>query len=213
MKRLLNEKQARIIIILWYLVGIAGFLIQPLRPFFQQLTPFGMLAAAVLLLYFHQPQSTKSWLIVAGIILIGFSAELIGVNTHWLFGPYEYGSTLGIKLWNTPLVIGFNWMVLVYCISAFTKNIRNHWYFPLVGATVMVVFDWLMEPVATATNMWNWGDYEIPLKNYADWFLISGFLFLMIRILKVEINNRIALILFIMQLVFFLVLNIIFRMI
>jgi len=72
----------------------------------------------------------------------------------------------------------------------------------------MVAFDWLMEPIAIANDMWYWASEVIPLKNYIDWFLVSGFLFLMIRILKVEINNRIAGFLFAMQVVFFLALNV-----
>jgi putative membrane protein len=68
-----------------------------------------------------------------------------------------------------------------------------------------------MEPVAIATDMWYWAFTDIPNKNYIDWFLVSGFLFLMIRILKVEISNRIAGILFAMQVVFFLALNILSR--
>lgn len=209
MKRLLHEKVARIIIILWYLVGIAGFSIHPLRPLFQWLTPFGMVVAAIILLYFHEPNNRKSWIIFSGIALIGYLVELIGVNTQVLFGNYEYGTALGFKLWNTPPIIGLNWLVLIYCITALTKNIRDNWYFPLVGAATMVAFDWIMEPVATATGMWSWIDGSIPAKNYIDWFMISGFLFLMIRILKIELNNRIAGILIAMQVIFFLALNLI----
>lgn len=211
MKVLLNEQVVKIIIVVWYLVGVAGFLIQSLRPLFQILTPYGMVMAAVLLLYFHEPKNLKSWIVFLGIALVGFFAELIGVNTQLLFGQYEYGNALGFKLWNTPLTIGINWLVLVYCISALARNIRDNWYFPLVGAAAMVAFDWLMEPVAIATGMWNWGGQPIPMKNYTDWFLISGFLFLLIRILKVEINNRIAGLLFVMQVVFFLALNLLIR--
>ncbi len=211
MKVLLNEQVVKISIVVWYLVGVAGFLIQPLRPLFQILTPYGMVMAAVLLLYFHEPKNLKGWIVFLGIALVGFFAELIGVNTQLLFGQYEYGNALGFKLWNTPLTIGINWLVLVYCISALARNIRDNWYFPLVGAAAMVAFDWLMEPVAVATGMWNWGGQPIPMKNYTDWFLISGFLFLLIRILKVEINNRIAGLLFAMQVVFFLALNLLIR--
>ena len=208
---LLNDRVVRMIVVLWYLVGIAGFIIQPLRPLFQQLTPFGMVMAVILLLYFHEPKNLKAWLVFAGIAVVGFVAELIGVNTQRLFGNYNYGDALGFKLWNTPLIIGLNWLVLVYCISALGKNIRDNWYFPLISAATMVAFDWLMEPVAIATGMWNWGGKDIPLKNYTDWFLISGFLFLMVRILKIEINNRIASVLFAMQVVFFLALNVLIR--
>jgi len=211
MDRMLSARAAKIVVVLWYLVGVAGFMIQPLRPLFQLLTPWGMVAAGALLMYFHEPKNLKSWLAFAGIALVGFFAELIGVNTQRLFGHYIYGEVLGFKLWNTPLTIGINWLVLVYCISALTKSIRDRWFFPLVGATAMVAFDWLMEPVAIATGMWNWPEGSIPLKNYMDWFLISGFLFLMIRILKIETNNRIAGILLLMQVVFFLVLNLLIR--
>jgi len=211
MKGLQNKQIVKIIIVVWYLVGVAGFLIQPLRPLFQILTPFGMVAAASLLMYFHEPKNPKSWIVFTGIALIGFLAELIGVNTQRLFGHYEYGNALGFKLWNTPLTIGINWLVLVYCISSLTKTIRDRWYFPFIGATAMVAFDWVMEPVAIATGMWSWPDGFIPLKNYMDWFLISGFLFLMIRILKIETKNRIAGILLVMQVVFFLALNILIR--
>ena len=207
----MNTRALTILIVVWYLVGIIGFIIQPLRQLFQQMTPFGMVLAAVLLMYFHEPKNLKSWLIFIGIVLVCFVAELIGVSTQLLFGNYKYGIALGLKLWNTPIVIGLNWMVLIYCISALTKTIRDRWYFPLVGASAMVAFDWLMEPVAIATGMWNWADGNIPTKNYMDWFLISGFLFLMIRILKVEFNNRFAGLLFAMQVVFFLALNIVTR--
>jgi putative membrane protein len=59
--------------------------------------------------------------------------------------------------------------------------------------------------------MWSWANDQIPLKNYTDWFLISGFIFLMIRILKIEITNRIAGVLLLMQVVFFLALNLLIR--
>ena len=91
------------------------------------------------------------------------------------------------------------------------KSMRDRWYFPLLGAAAMVVFDWLMEPVAIATGMWSWPEGAIPLKNYMDWFLVSGFLFLMIRILKIDVNNRVAGTLLAMQLVFFIALNLLIQ--
>lgn len=208
MKTLTKDQIAKIAIVLWYLVGIAGFMIRPLQPVFQQLTPFGMVMAAALLMFFHEPKNRKSGLVFSGIVLFGFVVELIGVNTQTIFGFYIYGNSLGPKLWNTPFIIGLNWLVLVYCITSLAKPIRDTWYFPLIGAATMVAFDWLMEPVAIANDMWYWAFTDIPHKNYIDWFLVSGFLFLMMRILKVEINNWIAGFLLAMQVVFFLVINV-----
>lgn len=199
------------LIVLWYLGGIIGFIVPAMRPVFQMLTPWGMVMAAALLMYFHEPKNLKSWIVFAGITLVTFVAELVGVNTQLLFGDYQYGPALGFKLWNTPLVIGLNWLVLIYCISAIMQGVRDRWYFPLAGAAAMVTFDFLMEPVATATGMWTWAGGNIPLKNYMDWFLVSGFLFLMIRIFKIEFHNRLAVLLIVMQLVFFITLNILIR--
>lgn len=208
MKTQTIDRIVKVAIALWYLVGVFGFMIRPLQPFFQKLTPIGIVMAGALLMYFHEPKNRKSWLIFSGIVLTGFVIEMIGVNTQSIFGFYIYGNSLGPKLFNTPLIIGINWLVLIHCITALAKPIRDTWYFPLIGAAAMVAFDWLMEPVAIATDMWYWAFTDIPQKNYIDWFLVSAFLFLMVRILKVEINNRIAGFLFAMQVLFFLALNI-----
>lgn len=207
-----NVKVFSIVIIVWYLVGMVGFNIPSLRPVMQMLTPWGMLMATVLLMVFHEPWNRNSALFFSTIALTGFFVELIGVNTGLLFGPYEYGVTLGPKLWNTPLVIGLNWLVLIYCISTLLRPISHRWYFPLAGALMMIAFDFLMEPVAMDTDMWQWAKSRVPVKNYIDWFVVSGILFFMIRLLKVEFNNRIAPLLFMMQGVFFLVLNLILRL-
>ena len=211
MRRLDNIQWIRILITVWYLVGVAGFAIEPLRPLFRFLTPFGMLAATVLLLAFHEPRNLKSAIVFAAIALAGFIAELVGVNTGLLFGSYEYGQVLGLKIGNTPLVIGLNWLVLVYCVASLLRPIRDNWYFPVAGALAMVAFDWIMEPVAVATQMWSWSGGHIPMKNYLDWFLVSGALFVIIRIFKVELNNRLAGWLLLMQAVFFLLLNLLTR--
>ena len=129
MKTLSKVQIAKIAIVLWYLVGIAGFTIRPLQPLFQKLTPFGMLMAATLLMFFHEPKDKRSGLIFLGIILFGFVIELIGVNTQAIFGFYIYGNSLGPKLWNTPIIIGLNWLVLIYCISALAKTNPRHLVF------------------------------------------------------------------------------------
>ena len=207
MKVLQQNRILSVLIIIWYSAGIVGFLIPAVKPSFQQLTPAGVVMAAFMLLFFHEPRNLKSALAFTGIILITFLAEMIGVNTQRLFGHYMYGPALGPQLRNTPLVIGLNWLVLVYCFSVLLKNLTRYWYYPLAGAAAMTVFDFLMEPVANATGMWTWHGGVIPLKNYTDWFLLSALLFLALRIGKVEFNNRFASLILLMQVIFFAVLN------
>lgn len=211
MKAFQDNRILSILIILWYGLGIVGFLVPQAKPYFQQLTPVGMVLAAYVLVFFHEPKNRKSALAFTGIVFITFIAEMIGVNTRRLFGHYMYGPALGFQIWNTPLVIGLNWLVLVYCFSVLLKSFNNRWYFPLAGAAAMTAFDWIMEPVANATGMWTWEEGVVPLKNYFDWFLLSALLFLALRLIKVEFNNRFAPLILLMQAVFFAVLNILIR--
>ena len=211
MKKWLTVYEAKKFMIIWYTVGIIGFSIKPVRPAFQILTPLGMIVAAFSLMFFHEPKNLKSWLVFGSIVIGTFLAEMIGVNTQLLFGHYEYGPALGFLIWGTPWVIGLNWLALIYCVSSVAKPIRNKWYFPLIGAAALVAFDWIIEPVAIATGMWSWTGGSVPLKNYIDWFLISTFFLFLIRILKIEMNNRVASVILCMLFIFFVVLNILTR--
>ncbi|MGE5427092.1 MAG: carotenoid biosynthesis protein, partial [Methylococcaceae bacterium] len=202
MKVFQQNRVLAILIIIWYIVGILGFLIPGLKPWFQQLTPVGIVLAAFLLLFYHEPKDLKSAVAFSGIVIATFTAEMIGVNTRRLFGHYMYGPALGFQQWNTPVVIGLNWLVLVYGLSVLLKRFSQYWYYPLLGAAVMTAFDFIMEPVANATGMWTWDKGVIPLKNYADWFLLSALLFLFLQLFKIEFNNRLAPLIFLMQAVF-----------
>ena len=42
------------------------------------------------------------------IFLLGLTVEIIGVNFSIFFGDYKYGNNLGIKIFDVPIVIGFN---------------------------------------------------------------------------------------------------------
>lgn len=211
MKVFQQNRLLSVLIILWYSAGITGYLIPEVKPWFQQLTPVGMVLAAFLLMFFQEPKNLKSALVFTSIILLTFFAEMVGVNSQRLFGHYIYGPALGIQLWNTPIVIGLNWLVLVYCFSALLKGVNRHWYYPLLGAALMTAFDVVMEPVANATGMWTWERGTIPLKNYLDWFLLSALLFLALRLFKIDCNNRFAGLILLMQAVFFAVLNLFIR--
>nr|MBD3621967.1 carotenoid biosynthesis protein [Sunxiuqinia sp.] len=119
---------------------------------------------------------------------------------------------LGVQLLNTPLLIGINWLILAYGVFVLFRKINLRWYFPLVGALLMVAFDFVMEPVATALNMWSWETEQIPLKNYVDWYLVSVLIFALMRATRLQLNNRLAVWILLVQFVFFLGLNIILKL-
>jgi len=64
----------------------------------------------------------------------------------------------------------------------------------------------VMEQLAPIMNMWSWAGSSIPMKNYIAWWLL-GFLFTgILKRFKINTNNPLALLLFICQFIFFVVL-------
>ena len=142
--------------------------------------------------------------------MIGFSVEGIGVATGALFGNYSYGSTFGFKLFETPLMIGVNWLFLALStygiVQYFTK--KALWLI-LLPPVLMTSLDYLVEPVAMKLDFWSWENDSIPLQNYAMWFLTSLFIHSIIYLFKPKINTKISIVVFSVQVLFFGVLNIV----
>jgi uncharacterized membrane protein len=209
---------------LMYLVGIIGLLLPVTQPFFKSLSPLNLWLSSALLLSFHR-DFNKSFIIIA--VMIFFSSliiEMLGVHTGVIFGKYWYGQTLGTQVLNVPLVIGANWLLLIYCSSITTQTFVRMIIKKLpvkfqsvrlllsafCSALLMVILDLLIEPVAIRLDFWHWQNEQIPTQNYLTWFLLSFFLsyiFLKGKFLK---NNPLAFLLLFLQFSFFLIINLFF---
>lgn len=76
------------------------------------------------------------------------------------------------------------------------------------GATLAVMFDWLMEPVAVKLGYWQWlGNGEIPFYNYICWFVISVLLLIVFQFSQFPKQNKFAVNLLLIQAMFFLLLR------
>ncbi|WP_372774024.1 carotenoid biosynthesis protein [Mangrovibacterium sp.] len=199
---------ARMILALLYLVGCVGFTIPATEPLFSLLSPFNLLLSGMVLFLFQEKWTAGLVLALPLVALIGFGAELLGTQTGLLFGNYSYGPVLGLKLWDTPLLIGLNWLVLSFGIYTGLRRLPLGWWLPPLGALLMVAFDYVMEPVAVRLDMWSWQGNVIPLKNYIDWFLLSFVLFAGMKLFRLNHRNQLAVWIVLCQFVFFLVLNI-----
>ena len=73
---------------------------------------------------------------------------------------------------------------------------------------MMIVYDLVMEQVAPRMDMWSWENAIIPLQNYMAWFVVSIFLFSLLKIFRINIANPMAVILLLCQFIFFLFLMI-----
>ena len=196
-------------LVIFYSVGVAGMIIPQTRELFKALVPLNLLLNVMLLLIYHGRLDVRfAWKALV-IYSAGFIVEIAGVNTGLIFGSYEYGPTLGPQLFHTPLIIGVNWLMLVYASLVITSRFFEQRYFRvLVAAVLMVVYDFALEPAAIDLNMWDWGG-PVPLQNYIAWLVISLVLtWFADRTGFVNRENKIAAPLFFVQLGFFILLDI-----
>jgi putative membrane protein len=206
------ENISVITLVLFYTVGLIGLSL-PIRDNFALLTPLNLLISLGIVLANHKYWTKAFMSVFIFIFLGGFFSEIIGVQTGWVFGNYEYGQTLGFKLFNVPLILGVNWLMLIYA-SAMVVNLL--WKrFPLVlkaliAALLMVGLDVLIEPVAMELDFWNWENGIIPFQNFIGWFVIAFALQLaFFSVISKKMNNHAAVVLFALQVVFFGTLNLI----
>ena len=198
-----------IIIVLFHLVGLYGFLTPALELLFIKLVPYHLLLMLGLMVFTVNDRSLGLIKFTAVVYLAGFFIEVIGVNTGQIFGDYLYGTALGIKLWATPLLIGVNWLILVYSTGVFleTYNFKSKWLFSALGAGILLGIDFLIEPVAIKFDYWSWFEGVIPVQNYLGWYIFSYCLFLFFSASNFNKKNKAAVVLLFAQLCFFLALN------
>jgi putative membrane protein len=122
--------------------------------------------------------------VLFSISAIVFTVEWISVRTRMLFGAYRYTDALGLELLGIPVAIALAWYSLIIGAwrmgRALTRNLpfgSRRVAGPLVAATLMLLMDLVMEPVAVyLRGYWTWDGGSIPFSNYATWFLLTGVL-------------------------------------
>lgn len=210
LQRTLSAESLAIVLLgLFYFVGIAGILTE-VHPDFILLTPINLLVSLGIVMVFHPIRNQEIRFFLIWSYFIGFGAELYGVQTGQLFGEYIYGQVLGPKIWGTPLMIGANWVLLSYSIGVTTNHLfpKFHWLPKgLIAALLMVGLDVIIEPVAIKYNFWSWSAGVPPLQNYVGWFLVSLPLLCIFTKTLGAVRNKVAIALFILQILFFLILN------
>ncbi|MEO0334269.1 MAG: carotenoid biosynthesis protein, partial [Bacteroidota bacterium] len=148
-----------------HIAGIIGLAWSLTRPYFQWATPINLVVSALLLLFFHRQWNRAFAFFLVFTYVLGFGVEVIGVHSGVIFGSYQYGNTLGVKVMEVPLVIGVNWFILSYCIGSLCAQLTVH---PLVksllAASLMVLLDFFIEPVAVYFGFWHWKNEIIPLR-------------------------------------------------
>ena len=192
---------------IFYTVGVLGLSFAFSFNYFVKLTPLALLLSFVILLFYHKRFTIKTGLIFTLIFLIGFGVELIGVQTKMIFGSYIYGDSLGLKILDTPLIIGLNWLLLVYLANSVLNGLKLNTAVKIFFASlILLAYDMILEQVAPLIHMWSWENETVPLQNYLAWFVLALVLSGLLSWGNINLKNRIAPVILICQSLFFILL-------
>lgn len=207
-KNLVKSPEKLFIVILLILFP-AGFIFHNIsftRPYVLGMTDVFLLSVNSVVYYFIWKKagsySLLAWSVIA--FLITFLTEYAGVETGKVFGNYHYGSTMFLQLGNVPVVIAFNWIILIMATYALSQKITKiRFLIPFISSILIVAFDYVMEPVAMYLDYWQWYRNEIPLQNYIAWFIISYVFASALSIFRINPDSKVLRYYFFIQLGFF----------
>ncbi len=190
-----------------YFVGIAGHLIEPVQSYMLMLTPFTLLFLGLLVLY--ESAINRKFLLWLGITYVTtLFLEILGAKTGLIFGKYSYGTVLGLKFFDVPLIIGLNWVIVIWGGILIAKKIStNKFLTSFFAASIALVFDFFLEPVAITLGYWTWADVSVPFQNYAAWFIIAFIFAYLFSSKEIDTPSKIPAHYFAAQLLFFFFLN------
>ena len=196
------KKSLLYFLILVYISGSIGFAIAP--AFFAPLTPYTLLFTCFVFL-FYQPLENKKMIYAFFIIaMLGFIIEVLGVKTGLIFGAYNYGNGLGFKLFKVPLIISLNWALLISASIITISRFSKHKHVVLGCSAVLITgIDFIIEQVAYKLDFWKFEAALPGWHNYLGWAIVGYVLPYFFYSDLVKGNKTIALVILLLQILFF----------
>ncbi|MCP3026308.1 carotenoid biosynthesis protein [Halobacillus sp. A5] len=200
--------------IFWYICGIILLTFDLLPPWLEWANSVFLITGGVIAgIYFSQLYGIVKALIYSFIIVsLSIYIEHLGVETGFLFGNYYYNENFGLKIADTPVTIGFAWLLIIGCSHEISRGISltlTGWkqvaVFIPTASLAAVTMDLILDPVAYhVQEYWIWEDtgmyYDIPFSNFAGWFILAFFFHCLPFIFKQDLSaarsiwqNRMAL--------------------
>jgi putative membrane protein len=202
-----KSKSAIILLAFLHLVGFFGICFSSHSDWFVHMTPANLLITAVALFSFSEKPSKGQILLLLFIFTASIAIEVIGVATAFPFGHYKYLSALGYQVWDVPLIIGLNWVILAVASTSMLPRNYSLLLKALLAASLMVVMDYFIEAVAPTLSFWIFSENSL-LQNYIAWWIISFVFCALIIKSRFQVDSLIALSIYTIQLLFFVLLTI-----
>jgi uncharacterized membrane protein len=115
-------------------------------------------------------------------VLGGYLVEQLGVHSGFPFGSYRYTHSLGVRIFDVPLVIALAWPMLAWPAALVARRLTSmFWPRVLLGAWALATWDLFLDPQMVAAGHWRWrhpaphlpGVGTVPLTNYAGWLGVA----------------------------------------
>ena len=141
---------------------------------------------------------------IVPVYLFTFSMEAIGVATGKIFGAYQYGSNMHLKVFGVPLVIAFNWLVLALAVNHLSlKFFSNKWLVSILSGILISCYDFFIEPVAINLDYWKWDNVDVPIQNYIAWCIIGFAVSLPLHSFKLKFHSPLLIPYLLIQWIYF----------
>lgn len=203
-----HESQMPLIFIRFYLVGLLLYMVPYTRELFVSVTSLSLFLTTAAVLVFHRDWGLRVILWFGFIVLSSFLLEMQGVASGELFGRYEYQRGLSPMINHTPVIIGLNWLFLVYASNNIVNRLNSKaWTRVILGSLLMVCYDLVLEWVAPCMTMWSFEGGYPPLENFLMWFAAAMVYHSGFEVLKIKSNNPPARSLFWLQILFFVIIG------
>ena len=194
----------------FFALGFIGLAIPYTFPFFVILTPLAILVALGMLIMCHKRPTDWRFFTAMGIVFVlSYVVELLKVHVFFFDGIFIFGDSFGPILLNIPMLIGICWIALLYICAAIADRLQTNTVMKILAASGLVVlFDVVLELVANKMDFWYWMK-DIPFGNYVMWFIVALIMFTIMKIFKVNIENKLAVPMYVTLIVFMLLLSVI----
>ena len=141
-------------------------------------TPPVFILIASLICLLNKNTKTIIILLLAGFL--GFLSEIIGVKTGFPYGEYFYTETLGIKIFDVPIVLISSWIIITtFSLDILNSLHLNKFFFPILFSITSTTYDLLIDPLMSGPlNYWEWNNhgyyFGIPVSNFLGWIIVSA---------------------------------------
>ncbi|MCA0969475.1 carotenoid biosynthesis protein [Halobacillus litoralis] len=174
--------------IFWYICGVVLLSFDLIPPWLEWANSVFLITAGVVsALYFISIYGKRFGVLYSLWIIIGsIWVEHLGVEYDFLFGSYDYTSNFGIKIFDTPITIGFAWLLIVGCSHELARTITrggtsfiSKVSFVILGGLAAVTMDLILDPVSfKVKEYWLWQEpglyYDIPFSNFIGWMVVAS---------------------------------------